>query len=181
MSEAQQVKFFGSMQTVYLEKDMKVNGKTIPAGTTMVFYPMTVDRGVMIGDQSLEDLWGTLSKVGHIHRNFSTSTTAAATQTKTVTVDNFSLTSGACVSVRFANTNTASNPMLNVNNTGSKAICVGGSAIAANRLQAGVVYFFVYDGTNYEIVDGLANVKCASTLPQSAPADLADDGLLIVG
>lgn len=73
---------------------------------------------------------------------------------KTVTVDNFSLETGAVVLVKFTNANIASLPTLNVNNTGAKAIkCYGGIApgtgVTTNQIVRGSVIMFVYDGTNW--------------------------------
>ena len=80
--------------------------------------------------------------------------TAAGTATKVVTVDNFSLETGAVVIVKFANANTASSPKLNVNGTGAKAIMRYGTTAASTSSgssgwYAGAVSIFVYDGTNW--------------------------------
>ena len=48
--------------------------------------------------------------------------TASNVAAKTVTCANFKLVNGARISVRFASTNIADAPTLNVNNTGAKAI-----------------------------------------------------------
>ena len=204
MSQTQQVKLVASLLTYTLKKDLNLNGQVIPAGTVLVTYPITVDRAVMIGDQSLEDLWDTLSKTGHSHEsapkletartingisfngtsnitNYFTCTTASATQNKLVAASGFSLTTGAQIAVKFTNKNTASNPKLNVNSTGAKAICLGGANIAADRLCAGLIYLFVYDGTNFELVNGPTQVKHVTTLPSTVPSDLAKGGVLIVG
>lgn len=85
-------------------------------------------------------------------------TTAAGTADKVVTCDGFVLATGARIVVRIANTNTAANPTLNVNNTGAKAIHWRNVAPQANLLQANYLYEFVYTGTYYELVgdDGMA-------------------------
>lgn len=80
--------------------------------------------------------------------------TAAGTAAKTVTVDNFSLEEGATVIVKFANTNSASSPTLNVNSTGAKPICrYGTSAVGTGQTssgwRAGAVQVFTYDGTSW--------------------------------
>jgi hypothetical protein len=73
--------------------------------------------------------------------------TAAGTAAKAVTVDNFSLETGAKVAVKFTVTNTAANPTLNINSTGAKAIYYNGAAITAGYLKASKVYEFIYNGT----------------------------------
>lgn len=80
--------------------------------------------------------------------------TAADTAAKTVTVNNFSLETGAMVVVKFTNANSIKNPTLNVNNTGAKAIMRYGTTTASTGTTttgwvAGAVQMFVYDGTNW--------------------------------
>lgn len=78
--------------------------------------------------------------------------TAAGTASKAVTVDNFSLETGARVAVKFTVTNTASSPTLNVNGTGAKAIYYKGGAITAGYLAANKVYEFIYNGTQWDLI-----------------------------
>ena len=78
--------------------------------------------------------------------------TAAGTAAKTVTVDNFSLETGAIVAVKFTVTNTAASPTLNINSTGAKAIYYNGAAITAGYLKANKVYEFIYNGTQWDFV-----------------------------
>ncbi len=86
---------------------------------------------------------------------YATCGTAAAEAAKvaaTTPGSNFSLETGARVTVKFTVTNTAANPTLNVNSTGAKAIYYRGSAISAGYLAANRTYEFVYNGTQYELV-----------------------------
>ena len=86
---------------------------------------------------------------------YATCDTAAATVAKVATTNpgsNFSLETGARITVKFTVTNTAANPTLNVNSTGAKAIYYRGSAISAGYLAANRTYEFVYNGTQYELV-----------------------------
>ena len=62
---------------------------------------------------------------------------------------NSTLTNGAVAYIKFTNSNTATNPTLNINNTGAKPIYYGDSNIPANTLIAGIQYKFTYDGTNF--------------------------------
>lgn len=91
--------------------------------------------------------------------------TAAATAAKTVTLDysgTLSLFTGLCIRVKFANSNSASNPTLNVNSTGAIPIRAYGTISAATWL-AGQVISFVYDGTNW-LYDGIAAYTQGQTL-----------------
>ena len=111
---------------------------------------------------------------------YGTSSEAAGTAAKTVACTDYVLTTGSKVLVKFTNTNTAANATLNVNSTGAKAIYVNGAAIAANRLQGGTIYEFVYNGTQYELVDGKTTTKYTTTDPgTTVPTDLAEGGILI--
>lgn len=77
-------------------------------------------------------------------------TTAAGTVAKTGTVSNYKLTAGATVIVDFVNGNTATNPTLNINNTGAKAIKSAGAAIG--KLGTNTCLMFVYTGSEYHAV-----------------------------
>ena len=83
---------------------------------------------------------------------YATCSTAAATAAKTVSVTGFKLVTGASVAVRFTVTNTASNPTLNVTSTGAKAIRYRNAAISAGYLAANRTYFFIYDGSYYQLI-----------------------------
>ncbi|WP_077073653.1 phage tail protein [Mailhella massiliensis] len=84
--------------------------------------------------------------------HYGTCSTAADTAAKTVALSGFALVTGAVIFVRFTVTNTASNPTLNVNGTGAKAVQYRNAAISAGHLAANRVYVFVYDGTAWELV-----------------------------
>ena len=102
--------------------------------------------------------------------HYATCSTAASTAAKTVTCTGFSLVTGARIAVRFSNTNTATNPTLNVNSTGAKSIYYRNSAITAAVLAANRIYEFVYDGSQYELVGDLSVVGTVngSTTPNKA-------------
>lgn len=83
-------------------------------------------------------------------------TTAAATAAKVVTVSadqDFKLTVGALVMVKFTISNSASSVTLNVNSTGAKsiyynnAVYTGTSTVVAGAANTHLVY--MYDGTNW--------------------------------
>ena len=78
--------------------------------------------------------------------------TAAATAEKAVVCNWFTLVTGARIAVKFTNSNSASNPTLNVHGTGAKPIYYRGSAILASYLAANRTYEFIYNGTQYDLV-----------------------------
>ena len=88
------------------------------------------------------------------------STTAASTATKDVTTvnGNFALQYGATVAVSFSNVNMASGIQLNVDGTGAKTVLFRGNAIVPGDLDNASVYLFVYDGTNYALVNNGSGV-----------------------
>ena len=87
--------------------------------------------------------------------NYAVCSTEAAAAAKTVSCSGFSLTTGAEITVKFALTNTAAKPTLNVNNTGAKPVCYRGRAVHANCLAAEHTYTFRYDGTQWDLVGDL--------------------------
>lgn len=76
--------------------------------------------------------------------------TAAGTAAKTTTITGYHLIAGARVHIKFLNTNTASNPTLNISSTGAKSINFNNKI---SKLIANVIYTFIYDGTNYVLLD----------------------------
>ena len=87
---------------------------------------------------------------------FGTCSTGASTATKdvTITTGTWSLESGARVTVKFSNANTADTPKLKVNSGTAKNIFHNGSQITtgANKSLLAGVCDFVYDGTQYHLV-----------------------------
>ena len=102
--------------------------------------------------------------------HYGSCSTAAATAAKVVACPGFSLGTGATITVKFTVTNTASNPTLNVNGTGAKAIYYRGAAIPAGYLAANRTYKFVYNGTQYDMV---GDVDTNTTYTAAAAAPLA--------
>lgn len=100
---------------------------------------------------------------------YGTCSTAAGTAAKTVTVDSdsFTLTTGACVRVKFTNSNSVASPTLNVNGTGAKAIKRYGttavSTSAGSSWNAGSVIDLTYDGTNWVMHNFLNTTYSAMT------------------
>lgn len=89
---------------------------------------------------------------------YGTCATAAGTAAKVVTTtsEDFILTTGSMVRVKFTNNDTYNGTStLNVDGTGAKSIMrVGTSAKARYYWLAGEVVDFVYDGTNFTMLEG---------------------------
>ena len=87
---------------------------------------------------------------GKIVNRYGTCSTAAGTAAKVVNLTGFTLFTGARVTVRFTNANTASSPTLNVNSTGAKAIWANSATIVAKYYWAAKSEVdFTYDGTHW--------------------------------
>ena len=82
---------------------------------------------------------------------FGTCDTAAGTAAKTATISNFLLLKNCRVSIRFDNGMTATNPTLNINSTGAKAIRLGSAALTPGMVNAGAIVTMVYDGTYWQV------------------------------
>ncbi|MBE6148248.1 MAG: hypothetical protein E7167_01855 [Firmicutes bacterium] len=76
--------------------------------------------------------------------------TAAGTAAKTTTITGYTLIAGARVHIKFLNTNTAANPTLNINGSGAKSINFN---TKLPILRANIIYTFIYDGTNYVLLE----------------------------
>ena len=80
--------------------------------------------------------------------------TAANTAAKVVDMTGFTLNEGVTIHVKFQYNNTATNPTLNVNETGAKNIVQYGTTAAGTSDTsggwcAGAVVQFTYDGTSW--------------------------------
>ena len=102
---------------------------------------------------------------GNTIKRFVTCTTEATTATKVVTVDDgFTLTEGAILVVKFSNTNTAtSTPKLQVNtsSTTGTAKNIYFNGVSVNATYGGILrgtITFVYDGSYFHIIGGVASV-----------------------
>lgn len=106
--------------------------------------------------------------------------TGADVTAKTVSVDNFSLETGAHVSIKFNNANTATSPTLNVNSTGAKTIYYRGAdlntASLAKQLQG--IIEFVYNGTQWEVVGNLDTDT--NTKSFTITANASDDDVVVL-
>ena len=105
---------------------------------------------------------------------YAISTTAGATAAKEVTINGFTPTIGGVFSVLFQNAFSASNPTLNISNTGAKDLMLFGSALPAAFVPAGTILTLTYDGTNYNVIGRLNDITVKSTL-ESTDSPLLQD------
>lgn len=85
--------------------------------------------------------------------HFGVCSTAADVAKKTVALAGFVLAEGARVAVYFSNSNTHSNPKLNVNGTGAKAIsCIKGSWAPVGQWEANQIVEFVYYSSHWIMI-----------------------------
>lgn len=87
----------------------------------------------------------------------------AETVDKEVECNNFVLSYGAEITVKFDITNTAENPTLNVNRTGAKPIYYRGAAISPPYLATSRTYLFRYNGEEYEVVGDISIIYGLAT------------------
>lgn len=108
---------------------------------------------------------------------YGTCSTAAATAAKVVTANNFTLDTGARVAIKFTNGNSVATPTLNINSTGAKTIYYKGASLKASDIIADQVYEFLYDGTNWNII----NTVDVYTKAESDALFAANDAMLFKG
>ena len=83
-----------------------------------------------------------------LQNSFLTCSTTAGTAAKEISITGFAILNGGSIKVKFTYVNTATNPTLNINNTGAKAILYNGVvASAENTWAADEVVEFYYDPT----------------------------------
>ena len=90
-------------------------------------------------------------------------TTAGGTAAKTVSITNFVLTPSSQFAVLFQNAFTASSPTLSVNGSAAKPIKLMGNAMPMGKVHNNTILVMVYDGTNLNVIDILAQTAAAPT------------------
>lgn len=128
---------------------------------------------------------GWQSHLGSDSTIYTTCTTAADTAAKVASIQGdstFYLRTGAMITVKYTNTNTASNPTLNVNGTGAKSIWYNQAVVTTGSLntagRANTYITYMYDGTYWVFVSwGLDSNTTYSTLTQ----DLINTGTETTG
>lgn len=112
-------------------------------------------------------------------------TTAAGTDTYTVTGSIASYATGFGIFVKFTNANTGAST-LNVNSLGAKSIKKNGSSdVASGDINAGQGFLLIYDGTNFIIIGsvggGVGSQDLQSVLDEGStatgPMNVSDSGI----
>lgn len=125
---------------------------------TQLTYDVSRAEGDVIqeGDgftvKNMNDLEERISKAFQEQGYYGTCTTAAATVAKTATIDGFVLNKGVRVLIMFTDTNTADSPTLNINGTGDIIIKSANNSIATKMWRPKQAVEFVYDGTNWQVL-----------------------------
>ena len=127
----------------------------------------------------------------HVAGVFAVCDSSASTPNKEASIipelQNWVLSSGVGITVRFENSNESPSPTLNVNSTGSKPIKdYSGNVLAesAYAWKEGTVYSFIYDGQNWRLQDSLIASRISSaesTITQQADeisAKVSKDGVI---
>lgn len=118
-----------------------------------------------IATHAQEDAEGALSQstdaLQRVQAKYGTSSTGASTVAKVANCEGFQLFNGAEIFISFTNKNTATNPTLNVNNTGAKPIkdSDGNALVEKFYWKDSSLVHFVYDGTNWRILDIVTTEK----------------------
>lgn len=110
--------------------------------------------------------------------HYTVCSTAAAAAAKTAALSGFKLVTGAMAAVRFAVTNTAANPTLNINGTGAKAVRYRNAAVSAGVLAANRTYFMVYDGSYWQIIGDLDTNTTYSDMTGASASAAGKTGLV---
>lgn len=140
-----------------IEANWELATNFIPMAGELIIYDVDANYSYerfKIGDglTNVNSLPFTINAHNRIY--YGVCSTAAGTAAKTVTVDDFTLTTGAMVLVKFTYNNTVASPTLNVNSTGAKPIYrYGTTAVStgdsASGWRAGAIQLLVYDGTGW--------------------------------
>ena len=92
--------------------------------------------------------------------------TAGDVTIKDVSIPNFQLTNNIRIAIKFQNNNTATNPILNINNLGNKPIYYNNIPIEANILTANIIYDFIYYNNIFELI-GIAKLILPTVIPDN--------------
>ena len=87
--------------------------------------------------------------------------TASTTKNKTCSITNFTLVTGAKITVQFTYGIEIENATLNINGTGAKPIYYKGSALAADLVPGNTILELVYTGSYWRIVGDLTENRVA--------------------
>lgn len=103
-----------------------------------------------------------------------------AAKTASITSGTFTLAAGARVTLSFTNANTASNPTLNVNNTGAKAIYFKGAQITTGSEKSLLsdVVDLIYSGVRWDliasapVIDNITTAEIDEIITDTTPGEI---------
>ena len=98
---------------------------------------------------------------------------SASTVAKTVTIDGFTLTEGAQITILFGNGNTASNPTLSVNGGTAVPLMMNGANLNTTAIKANDVLTFVYDGSYFRGIGGIASLSALTNRVASLESEIS--------
>lgn len=134
-----------------------VPGTVTAAGTVLNKASLLTDAtatalGLTSDDPTVSEALAALAGLGE---RYTTCSTAGATQAKTAALADFVLTTGPLVGVLFENSDTSTNPTLNINSTGAKAIYhyLTGTNVTEGDIVAGMTALLQYDGSHWILLN----------------------------
>ena len=135
-------------------------------GTVTDLRPRKTSGALPIPDVATPEVAGTMRPDGvtcymqedllKVSGRYAICATTAATAAKTASLDHFALFPGVVLQVVFATVNTATNPTLNINDTGAKPLTYCGVPVEVGALAQGQVYTLIYSGNAWQIIGGMA-------------------------
>ena len=105
--------------------------------------------------------------------NYAVCSNSASTVAKTVTIDGFTLTEGAQITILFGNGNTASNPTLSVNGGTAVPLMMNGANLSTTAIKANDVLTFVYDGSYFRGIGGIASLSALTNRVASLESEIS--------
>lgn len=123
-----------------------------------------------IADYSVNGIkFGTKAKAD----SYAICSNSASTVAKTVTLDGFTLTEGAQITILFGNGNTASNPTLSVNGGTAVPLMMNGANLNTTAIKANDVLTFVYDGSYFRGIGGIASLSALTNRVASLESEIS--------
>ena len=110
---------------------------------------------------------------GGVVNAFAVCSNSASTVAKTVTIDGFTLTEGAQITILFGNGNTASNPTLSVNGGTAVPLLMNGANLNTTAIKANDVLTFVYDGSYFRGIGGIASLSALTNRVASLESEIS--------
>lgn len=121
------------------------------ATISKLVLPVLVDDEIQMIQYSLPSGGGGTGSPEEIGIGYGVCNTAYATTAKTATLEDYVLTEGGIVAIKFVNAVNA-NATLSINNETAAPIYYRGAAIVNGIIKAGDTVTLIFDGTNYRVL-----------------------------